>query len=113
MGQVTPFSKNNGEEDEKENHFNYLMQEIPHLIYAANVRNGALQGLCEQDESVIPIKRSMLYGLAPGCTDLKNPEWWGDPEVIECSSATLLPNGMVREDWHFESATIVKALIEE
>ena len=98
---------------ETDNSFSYLTQEIPHLIYAENVKNGIFQELCEQNKSVIPIKRSMLYGLAPGCTDLSNPEWWGDPEVIECSSATLLPNGMVREDWHFENATIVSAFVQE
>ena len=99
--------------EETENRFTYLTQEIPHLLYAANVRNGVFQDLCEQEKSVIPIKRSMLYGLTPGCTDLNNPEWWGDPEVIECSSATLLPNGMVREDWHFENATIVSAFVQD
>tara|TARA_B100001250_G_scaffold90074_1_gene74866 strand:+ start:1429 stop:2259 length:831 start_codon:yes stop_codon:yes gene_type:complete len=98
---------------ETDNSFSYLPEEIPHLRYAENVRNGFFQNLCEQDQSIIPIKRTMLYGLAPGCTDLNNPEWWGDPEVIECSSATLLPNGMVREDWHFENATIVSAFVQK
>ncbi len=99
--------------DERNNTFRYLIKEVLHLEYAQKVRSGETQQLCEQDRSVIPIKRSMLYGLAPGCTDLKNPEWWGDPEVIECSSATLLPNGMVREDWHFENATVISALLQE
>ncbi|HJM98953.1 MAG TPA: hypothetical protein QF850_01740 [Acidimicrobiales bacterium] len=98
---------------ETDNSFSYLPEEVPHLLYAENVRNGVFQNLCEQDQSMIPIKRTMLYGLAPGCTDLNNPEWWGDPEVIECSSATLLPNGMVREDWHFENATIVSAFVQK
>ena len=99
--------------NETDNSFSYLQEEVPHLLYAKNVRNGVFQNLCEQDQSIIPIKRTMLYGLAPGCTDLNSPEWWGDPEVIECSSATLLPNGMVREDWHFENATIVSAFVQK
>ena len=99
--------------NETDNSFSYLPEEVPHLLYAKNVRNGVFQNLCEQDQSIIPIKRTMLYGLAPGCTDLNSPEWWGDPEVIECSSATLLPNGMVREDWHFENATIVSAFVQK
>ena len=44
---------------------------------------------------------------------MKDPEWWGDPEVIECSSGTLKPNGMVREDWHFENADLISAFIAE
>ncbi len=99
--------------DETKNSFTYLPEEIPHLEYAQKVINTDFQQLCEQNASIQPIKRSMLFGLTPGCTDLENPEWWGDPEVIECSSATLLPNGMVREDWHFENATIVSALLQQ
>jgi len=97
--------------DEEENNFTYLQEPIAHLTYAAKVRNGEVSALCEQSVTVVPIKRSMLFGLTPGCTVLKEPEWWGDPEVIECSSATLKPNGMIREDWHFENADLISAFI--
>ena len=99
--------------DEEANYFTYLEEPIAHLGYAEKVRNGEVSGLCEQSVTVVPIKRSMLFGLTPGCTLLKDPEWWGDPEVIECSSGTLKPNGMVREDWHFENADLVSAFIAE
>jgi len=99
--------------DEEENNFTYLQEPIAHLTYAAKVRNGEVSALCEQSVTVVPIKRSMLFGLTPGCTVLKEPEWWGDPEVIECSSGTLKPNGMVREDWHFENADLISAFVTE
>ena len=99
--------------DEEANYFTYLEEPIAHLGYAEKVRNGEVSGLCEQSVTVVPIKRSMLFGLTPGCTVLKDPEWWGDPEVIECSSGTLKPNGMVREDWHFENADLISAFIAE
>ena len=99
--------------DEEANYFTYLEDPIAHLAYAEKVRNGEVSGLCEQSVTVVPIKRSMLFGLTPGCTVLKDPEWWGDPEVIECSSGTLKPNGMVREDWHFENADLISAFIAE
>tara|TARA_Y100000746_G_scaffold224155_1_gene226453 strand:+ start:503 stop:1384 length:882 start_codon:yes stop_codon:yes gene_type:complete len=99
--------------DEEANNFIYLQEPIAHLAYAVKVRNGETSVLCEQSVTVIPIKRSMLFGLTPGCTVLTEPEWWGDPEVIECSSATLKPNGMVREDWHFENADLTSAFIIE
>ncbi len=99
--------------DEEANYFTYLEEPIAHLGYAEKVRNGEVSGLCEQSVTVVPIKRSMLFGLTPGCTVLKDPEWWGDPEVIECSSGTLKPNGMVREDWHFENADLISAFIVE
>ena len=99
--------------DEEANYFTYLEEPIAHLGYAEKVRNGEVSGLCEQSVTVVPIKRSMLFGLTPGCTVLKEPEWWGDPEVIECSSGTLKPNGMVREDWHFENADLISAFIAE
>ena len=99
--------------DEEANYFTYLEEPIAHLGYAEKVRNGEVSGLCEQSVTVVPIKRSMLFGLTPGCTLLKDPEWWGDPEVIECSSGTLKPNGMVREDWHFENADLISAFIAE
>ena len=99
--------------DEEANYFTYLEEPIAHLGYAEKVRNGEVSGLCEQSVTIVPIKRSMLFGLTPGCTVLKDPEWWGDPEVIECSSGTLKPNGMVREDWHFENADLISAFIAE
>ena len=99
--------------DEEANYFTYLVEPIAHLGYAEKVRNGEVSGLCEQSVTIVPIKRSMLFGLTPGCTVLKDPEWWGDPEVIECSSGTLKPNGMVREDWHFENADLISAFIAE
>ncbi len=99
--------------DEEANNFTYLQEPIAHLTYAAKVRNGEVSALCEQSVTVVPIKRSMLFGLTPGCTVLKEPEWWGDPEVIECSSGTLKPNGMVREDWHFENADLISAFVTE
>ena len=99
--------------DEEANNFTYLQEPIAHLAYAAKVRNGEVSALCDQSVTVVPIKRSMLFGLTPGCTVLKEPEWWGDPEVIECSSGTLKPNGMVREDWHFENADLISAFVTE
>jgi hypothetical protein len=99
--------------DEEANYFTYLEEPIAHLAYAEKVRNGEVSVLCEQSVTVVPIKRSMLFGLTPGCTVLKEPEWWGDPDVVECSSGTLKPNGMVREDWHFENADLISAFIVE
>ena len=97
--------------DEEAYNFTYLQEPIDHLAYAVKVRNEEVSDLCQQSVTVVPIKRSMLFGLTPGCTVLTEPEWWGDPEVIECSSATLKPNGMIREDWHFENADLVSAFI--
>ena len=97
--------------DEEANNFTYLQEPIDHLAYAVKVRNEEVSDLCQQSVTVVPIKRSMLFGLTPGCTVLTEPEWWGDPEVIECSSATLKPNGMIREDWHFENADLISAFI--
>ena len=97
--------------DEEANNFTYLQEPIDHLAYAAKVRSEEVSDLCQQSVTVVPIKRSMLFGLTPGCTVLTEPEWWGDPEVIECSSATLKPNGMIREDWHFENADLISAFI--
>ncbi len=99
--------------DEVTNNFSYLVEPLSHLTYATKVRNGEKDTLCQQSPSVIPIKRSMLFGLTPGCTVLTEPEWWGDPEVIECSSATLKANGMIREDWHFENADLISAFLDE
>ena len=99
--------------DEVTNNFSYLVEPLPHLTYATKVRNGEISTLCQQSPSIIPIKRSMLFGLTPGCTVLTEPEWWGDPEVIECSSATLKANGMIREDWHFENADLISAFLDE
>ena len=97
--------------DQEANNFTYLQEPIDHLAYAVKVRNEEVSDLCQQSVTVVPIKRSMLFGLTPGCTVLTEPEWWGDPEVIECSSATLKPNGMIREDWHFENADLISAFI--
>jgi hypothetical protein len=98
--------------DEETNDFSYLAEPIAHLAYAEKARNKEYGPLCEQSLNVVPIKRTMLFGLTPGCTVLDEPEWWGDPEVIECSSGTLKQNGMVREDWHFENADLISAYIK-
>ena len=99
--------------DEETNDFSYLAEPITHLAYAKKIRNKEYSSLCDQSLNVVPIKRTMLFGLTPGCTVLDEPEWWGDPEVIECSSGTLKPNGMVREDWHFENADLISAYIRQ